>query len=618
MRALLVAAFLLVSAPAIAQPSALGPKYEFRGAWVATVVNLDWPSTPGLPAQTQQNQLIAILDGLQAAGVNAVIFQVRPEADALYASDIEPWSYWLTGTQGSPPNPEYDPLAFAVEEAHKRGMELHAWLNPYRANRGSGYPTAPNHVTNQHPDWLLLFTSGGNIRIFDPGLQVSRDRVASVAADIARRYDVDGIHFDDYFYPYPPNQISTQDHDTFAADPRGFTDIGDWRRDNVNLMVAQVQDSLLAVDPSLKYGISPFGIWRNNVPSGISGLDAYNVIYADATAWLNAQTIDYIAPQLYWSSQRSIDTNGDGLPDTFNRQNFTVLAPWWESVRNTRHLYPGMGAYRQGTPGFEAGEIPDQIRFTRATDGVDGNVLFRVYDGILSGNLGLSDSLENDLYRRAALTPPMAWKSQDAPDTPGTLSHTWNGDELTLSWSAPTPGSGAEARRYAVYRIPSPTPPTYPDALNDPEHLIAVTGETSITDRPVIAPSPYTYVVTAVSANSIESTQSNEVVVDGRAVTTERAPEAIAELLPPRPNPSAGETQIAFSLATPSRVTVRVLDVLGREVVRLVDEEARRAGLQSVAWDGRSGSGARVASGTYLLVLETEGSRQTRPLVVVR
>ena len=608
---------LLASASPMAQTSPVGPKHEFRGAWVATVINLDWPSRPGLPSATQQQQLVTILDGLADAGVNAVLFQVRTEADAMYISDIEPWSYWLTGTQGVAPNPLYDPLAFAVEEAHKRGLELHAWLNPYRADRGSGYANSSDHVTNEHPEWMLQFTSGSNIRIFDPGLQASRDRVAEVCADIARRYDIDGIHFDDYFYPYPPNQITSQDEATFAADPRGFTSIGDWRRDNVDLMVAQVQDSLLTIDPSLKFGISPFGIWRNGVPAGIAGLDAYNVIYADATAWLDAQTIDYITPQLYWSSQRSIDTNGDGTPDQFNRQRFTTLAPWWESVRNTRHLYPGIAPYRIGTPGFEAEEIPNQIRYTRTQPGIEGTVMFRVYDGILRSGLGLADSLETDLYRQPALTPPMDWKSQVAPSTPGTLAETWDGEDLTLSWSPPAPGDGAEARRYAVYRIPSPTPPTFPDALADPEHLIAVTGETTLVDRPLVASAPWTYVVTAVSANSIESVPTNAVVVNGRATSSEAAPGVVATLLPPRPNPSAGEAQIAFTLAEPARVTVRIVDVLGREVARLADAEPRAAGLQSVTWSGASESG-RAASGTYLVVLDVDGAQMTQMLTLAR
>ncbi|MEM1056441.1 MAG: family 10 glycosylhydrolase [Bacteroidota bacterium] len=597
--------------------NAQSQKYEFRGAWIATVANLDWPLGPGLSTAAQQSQLLTILDDLQSVGVNAVVFQVRSEADAFYDSPFEPWSYWLTGEQGRAPEPFYDPLAFAVEEAHARGMELHAWINPYRADRGSAYPNSADHVTNTHPEWILSFSSG--IQILDPGLPEVRDRVASIVADIARRYDVDGIHYDDYFYPYPStgfSGITNEDDATFAAHSRGFTNRGDWRRDNVNLLVGQIQDSLQTVRPDVVHGVSPFGIWRNGVPQGISGLDAYNVVYADAVAWLDAQDVDYVAPQLYWSSQRSFDADGDGDLD-FNRQRFTTLAPWWASVSNDRHLYPGVATYRIGAPGYEADEVPTQLRFTRGMEGAQGTILFRARAGLTVGGLGLADSLQADLYRRPALTPSMGWKSQEAPRTPGTLSETWEGEDLTLTWSAPASGD-AEARRYAIYRIPSPMPPTFPDALMNPEHLIAVSGETTITDRPVMASFPWTYVVTAVSTNSIESAPTNAVVVDGRAVANEPLAGGEASLLAPRPNPTAGQAQIVFSLAAPGRVSLRVLDVLGREVARLADDEIRQAGRQSIYWDGRTVSGGWAASGTYLVALETENGRLTQALTLVR
>ena len=613
----LLAFTLLATAPE-AQLSEPGPKHEFRGAWVATVGNLDWPSRPGLSTAQQQAQLVAILDGLKTSGVNAVLFQVRTEADAMYDSALEPWSYWLTGAQGAPPDPFYDPLAFAVEEAHARGMELHAWLNPYRADRGSSYPNSADHVTREHPEWMLLFTrTGSRIQIFDPGLQESRDRVAEVVADIVRRYDVDGIHFDDYFYPYPPNQIGPQDANTFATHSRGFTDLGDWRRDNVNLMVAQVQDSVNALDPSVKFGISPFGIWKNGTPSGTSGLDAYGVIYADAVAWLDAQTIDYVTPQLYWSSQRAFDTNGDGTPDQFNQQRFTTLAPWWESVRNTRHLYPGLGAYRTGSVGYSAQEIPRQVRYTRTQPGIEGTVMFRVYDGILSAGLGLADSLAGDLYRHPALTPTMDWKSQDAPADPGPLASAWSGDRLTLTWEAGT-GSDAEARRFAVYRVPGGAPADLGAALSDPTNLLAITGGTTLTDRPTEG-SEWSYAVTAVSTNSIESGPTNVVTVTGRAVSAEAGPLAPeAALLAPRPNPTRGAVQASFSLDRSARVTLRVVDVLGREVAVLLRDAPHAAGLHAAAWDGRAASGAAAPSGTYVLILDAEGARETRPVTVVR
>ena len=215
------------------------PKREFRGAWIATVLNLDWPSSPYLTTEQQKKQLLDILDGLQEAGINAVVFQIRSECDAMYQSSIEPWSYWLTGQQGKAPNPFYDPLKFAVEEAHKRGMELHAWMNPYRAVRSAGnYTNSTNHVSQQHPEWILQF---GNLKILDPGLPQVRNYVTSIIIDLVSRYDVDGIHFDDYFYQ---QGITTEDANTFQNYSRGFTNLGDWRRDNVNLLVKQIYDSI--------------------------------------------------------------------------------------------------------------------------------------------------------------------------------------------------------------------------------------------------------------------------------------------------------------------------------------------------------------------------------------
>jgi uncharacterized lipoprotein YddW (UPF0748 family) len=605
---LIACAALLASTTAPAHAQSTSPKHEFRASWIATVVNLDWPDCQTCSSNTQKAQLITMLDKHQEAGINAILFQVRSESDAMYPSAIEPWSYWLTGTQGVGPQPAFDPLQFAIEEAHKRGMELHAWLNPYRADRGSSYPKAANHVTVQHPDWILTV---GSISVVDPGLQEVRDRIAAVVGDIARRYAIDGIHFDDYFYPYPPNQIANQDAATFAAHPRGFTNLGDWRRDNVNLMVAQVQDTLLAIRPEAKFGISPFGIWRSGTPSGTSGLDAYSVIYGDAVAWLNAQTIDYVTPQLYWSSERVFPAG------TFNQQRYTTLAAWWASVRNERHLYPGHGLYRADAATFTgtlfpAHDVPFQVRFNRASPDIQGSVFFRAKNISQYSSRGFADSLRADLYRYPALAPPMDWKDQTAPETPTTLSTSVSGDEVTLSWGAPA--SGLAPRFYAVYRVQADTPPAFPTAPTSSADLLAVTGETSITDRPVASPTPYHYVVTAVSANSIESVPSNVVSVTGTAVSTEAAPAGGFALLPNRPNPFAEQTEIAFSLAAPATVTLRVVDALGREVARLLDQAALPDGLHARTWT----PGASVGSGTYFVVLDTGDARATQPMLIVR
>lgn len=596
--------FMLAGALALTA-QAQSPKHEFRGAWIATVANLDWPSCTSCSSDTQKADLISILDGLQQAGINAVVFQVRTEADALYDSPFEPWSFWLTGRQGTAPSPYYDPLAFAVDEAHRRGMELHAWINPYRADRGSDYPKAASHVTNAHPEWILSFSTG--IKILDPGLPAVRDHVASVVGDLARRYAIDGLHYDDYFYPYPSGSfsgITTEDNATFAAQSRGFANRGDWRRDNVNLLVAQIQDTLQAVRPEVVHGVSPFGIWKNGVPVGISGLDAYNVIYADAVAWLDAQDVDYVAPQLYWSSQRVIGSS-------FNRQRFTTLGPWWASVRNERHVYPGLAAYRTGQPGYEPDEIPTQIRFTRDSDGLDGTILFRAQAGVLRSDRGLADSLETNLYRRPALPPVMPWKRMDAPDAPAALaaSQRAGGTTIDVSWTAPASGTEA-AEFFAVYRVPSGQAGDLGAALVGSENLIAVTGETSVTDVPPVG-DLYTYAVTSVSANSIESAPSAATVQS--SVASEPEARLAFSLDAPRPNPARGEVALAFTLRQPARVTLRVLDALGREVARLLDDQPLGADGHRVVWTPSAAS-----AGVYLVVIEADGEWTARPLTIVR
>lgn len=587
----LLLALLLVAVPASAQDL---PKHEFRGAWIATVINLDWPSCRSCSPSQQQDELVQILDQLQSAGINAALFQIRAESDAFYDSPYEPWSYWLTNEQGA--DPGWDPLAFAVDAAHARGMELHAWFNPYRADRGSDYPKAATHVTNLHPEWILDF---GSIKILDPGLPEVRSYVTEVVADVARRYDIDGVHFDDYFYPYPPNTIINQDDSSFTKYGSGFSR-SNWRRFNVFQFVRQVRDSLAVAAPDVVFGISPFGIWKNGVPAGITGLDAYSEVYADAVAWLENDLVDYITPQLYWSF-------GGG-------QDYGKLAPWWESVRNDRHLYPGHGLYRADRSTFSntlyaANEVPRQVRFNRVTEGIQGSVFFRAKNITRFSTQGFADSLRTDLYRYPALPPPMAWRDQSAPGVPEGLARIISPDSapgtVDLNWQAPSSGA-VDARFYAVYRIPTGT--ALEAALEDPANLIAVTGETKATDFLTDGRS-YTYVVTSVSANSIESAPSNSVVLPG-AVASE--PEALAALVleAPRPNPSTGPVTIPFSLEAASSVTLRVLDVLGREVA-VLEDGPRAGGSHSIVWQP-------AAAGTYLVVLEADGARLTRTVSIVR
>ncbi|MHB1688670.1 MAG: family 10 glycosylhydrolase [Ignavibacteriaceae bacterium] len=419
------------------------PKREFRGAWIATVVNLDWPSSNTLTTDQQKSELTSLLDRLKAIGINAVIFQVRSECDAMYNSHYEPWSYWLTGQQGKPPSPYYDPLAFAVQEAHKRGMEIHAWFNPYRAVRDvkNAYPAAQNHVTVLHSDWIVTY---GNIKVLNPGIPAVRDYIAKIISDVVRRYDIDGVHFDDYFYPYPDGVNSFNDAATFQQYPNGFTNIDDWRRNNVNLLIKEVHDSIKAVKPYVKFGISPFGIWKSGVPSGISGLSSYDELYADCMFWMRNHYIDYLTPQLYWKLG--------------GKQDYKALMLWYADSAKAygRDFYPGEAAYHINN--WTASEMPNHLRLDRSAPNCQGNIYFRALVGLLDNEQGFADSLKNNFYRYPALSPIMKWIDSVAPNPiqnlrfdriPGTA-------QAGLIWDSPTlTVNGDSAVKYVVYKFNS-------------------------------------------------------------------------------------------------------------------------------------------------------------------
>jgi uncharacterized lipoprotein YddW (UPF0748 family) len=469
------------------------PKREFRAAWVATVANLDWPSGAGLPADVQKNQLVSLFNTLQNAGINVVIFQIRPECDALYASTIEPWSYYLSGNQGSPPNPFYDPLEFAVQEAHARGMELHAWFNPYRSVRVIGlFPIHPSHVSITHPEWNITI---GSFRFLNPGLPEVRSYVTNVIMDVVRRYDIDGVHFDDYFYPYPTNQITNQDDSAFAVHGGGMTR-GDWRRWNVNTLIKTVHDSIKAEKPRMKFGMSPFGIWKNGVPPGITGLDAYSTIYCDAIAWLRDQSIDYLTPQLYWRI---------GGP-----QDYSALMPWWSdsAAFYGRHHYPGH-IFRTE---YSTSELPNQLRLDRANPKVDGGVWFRAQN-FVSNTLGFFDSVRTDLYRHPALLPVMPWIDTIPPYFPRNIRYEpiAAGGPAVIRWDAPLVApDGETASRYVVYRIENPT--IMPGDLDSSRNIVDVVGGLSSTPPPPVSGPAY-YAVTALDRNYNEGGPSNVLTV---------------------------------------------------------------------------------------------------------
>ncbi len=384
------------------------PMREFRGVWVPTVNNIAWPSRKGLSTAEQKAELVAIMDRAAAVGLNAIILQVRPACDAFYASRLEPWSEYLTGTMGRAPEPFYDPLAFAIEEAHKRGLELHAWFNPFRALHATAKsPVASNHISRTRPGLVRKY---GNQLWLDPGEPEARAHVLAVVLDVVRRYDIDGVHFDDYFYPYPERDVAGRlvefpDESSWARyGAGGRLTRADWRRQNVNMFIEEVYRGIKATKPWVKFGISPVGIWRSGHPQQIRGLDSFSALYADARAWFQNGWVDYLAPQLYWR----IDAR---------EQSFPVLLRWWaeQNVRG-RHLWPGLYTVRVGDS-WAPDELVDQIKLVRDQPRASGHIHYHIKP-LLGAGAGVADLLRTNLYRQPALVPALAWSSAARPARP--------------------------------------------------------------------------------------------------------------------------------------------------------------------------------------------------------
>jgi uncharacterized lipoprotein YddW (UPF0748 family) len=404
-----------------AQPTPPAVQREFRAVWVAAVSNIDWPSRPGLSSFEQRTELLAILDRAAALRLNAVILHVRPAADALYRSSLEPWSEYLTGQQGLPPEPAYDPLAFAVEAAHARGLELHAWFNPFRAFHPSSRTpdTAFTHVTRNGRVAVVRY---GRHRWMDPGDPRVRRHSLQVISDVVRRYDVDGVHIDDYFYPYRERDAATNeeipfpDDATYAAYRRrgGTLERDDWRRNNVDVFVRDMYRAVKAVKPHVKVGVSPIGIWRPGFPEGACCFDAYSQIYADARKWLVEGWMDYFTPQLYWA----IDSV---------RQSYPALLDWWvEQNTKRRHIWPGLFTSKVGaqaarpTETWAPTEIIDQILITRDHEGASGHVHFSMR--ALQPGVPIRDTLtmrlSTEVYAEPALVPASPWLDATPPARP--------------------------------------------------------------------------------------------------------------------------------------------------------------------------------------------------------
>ncbi|HEX6913673.1 MAG TPA: family 10 glycosylhydrolase [Chitinophagaceae bacterium] len=400
-----------------AQPAA---EREFRAAWIATVANINWPSKPGLPVEEQKREAIALLDYLKEHNFNAAIFQVRPQADALYHSELEPWSYFLTGKHGQAPDPYYDPLEFWTEAAHDRGLELHVWLNPYRAHHVSGKELTDQSIVKRKPELAVYLAEG--YWWMDPAKQGTQDHSFAVVMDLVKRYDIDGVHFDDYFYPYPSYNLGKDfpDSATYAEyrAAGGDLTLGDFRRESVNRFIRRVYEGIKAEKPFVKFGLSPFGMYRPGYPPSIEGFDQYDQLYADAKRWLNEGWIDYFAPQLYWPISRV-------------NASFPVLLGWWSSEnKQHRHLWPGISVGRD-TAAVSVNETINQVMVSRGMLPESPGVIHWSISSDIK-NPKLSQLMKQGIYRRPALVPSSSWLDNTAPP-PVSVRQSWEGDSLVIT-----------------------------------------------------------------------------------------------------------------------------------------------------------------------------------------
>jgi len=413
------------------------PKREMRAVWVATVWRIDYPSSGKLTSEKQQKEFTDILDFCKSLNMNTIVVQIRPNADAFYPSSCEPWSRWLTGVEDKAPDPIYDPLLFMINEAHKRQIEFHAWINPFRASTDTSF-AFENHPCI-HKDWIVRYE---NTLLINPGIKEARSYVIKQISMLAKSYDIDAIHLDDYFYPYISNKIAFPDSKQHSdAQP---IDLGDWRRSNIDDFVQRLHDTLVMLKPNLKFGVSPFGIWRNKKEdvrgSETNGNSSYQATYADVLKWIDSNWVDYVTPQLYWYR---------GHP----KADYTILEQWWSKNIADRHLYIGHAVSSLGPKGKDANfkkpeEIPMQIILNRANDNVKGS-FFYSYNHLKTNHLGITDSLKNNYYKYPAFVPTMIWKDKTPPDTPKNITTAKSFRKYIVSWK----GNSSDDYFYAVYKF---------------------------------------------------------------------------------------------------------------------------------------------------------------------
>ncbi len=475
-------------------PDEARPKRQLRADWIATVVNIDWPSAPGLSPAQQKRELVALYDQAVDRGLNAVVVQVRPTADTFWPSAFEPWSRYLTGTPGQ--GPGYDPMKYAVRQAHARNLEFHAWFNPYRVSMDTDRTKlAPGSPAAQHPDWVIEY--GGKL-YYDPGLPQVRELTTDVILEATRRYDVDGVHFDDYFYPYPVAGQDFADDATFAAHGGDFPDTpegrADWRRDNTDKLIEGLDRRIHRAKPWVLFGVSPFAVWRNAAtdPEGsatTAGAETYDDLYADTRRWVREEWLDYVAPQVYWNIG-------------FAPADYGVLVPWWsEQVAGTDvQLYVGQATYKVGVepaqdPAWlDPQEMNRHLTFNRDYPEVDGDIYFSAVQ-VRANRLGHMDLVQAEHYTRPALLPVTEGVPGRRPDAVRRLDADRRGVDVLLRWRG-------DAERYAVYAVPGRRVGACD--LDDARHLVGVVNGTTWVDQRAPRRAT-TYVVTALDRAHRES-----------------------------------------------------------------------------------------------------------------
>lgn len=491
-KSLLCVFFLLLMAGGVfaqVQTGSAYPKREFRAAWIQSVNG----QFRGMPTEKLNQNLIGQLNSLQKAGINAIIFQVRPEADALYASRLEPWSRFLTGVQGKAPEPYWDPMQFMIDECHKRGMEFHAWINPYRTKTTLKSELAPNHVYNIHPEWFVTY---GDQLYFDPALPESRRHICMVVSDIVSRYDVDAIHMDDYFYPYPIKGKDFPDDASFARFGGGFSNKGDWRRSNVNVLIKKLHETIREIKPWVKFGVSPFGIYRNEssdpLGSKTKGLQNYDDLYADVLLWAREGWIDYNIPQIYWHI-------GHPVAD------YETLVKWWARNTENRPLFIGqsvMNTVQNADPKNPSiNQLPRKMALQRAYQTIGGSCQWPA-SAVVENAGKYRDALIAEYHKYPALPPVFDFMDNEAPAKVRKMKPVWTEDGYILFWTAPKYKEEMNrAVQYVVYRFNDKEKVN----IDDPSHIVAITRDNFYKLPYEDGKTKYRYVVTALDRLHNES-----------------------------------------------------------------------------------------------------------------